>query len=74
MEGQGTRALVNGRSKVLRVVVGKIANARLPLDDELAILDAILKPIEMHVNCLVRVLRSSPYQSLIRTKSCWVKR
>jgi len=50
MEAQSARAPVNGRSKVLRVVVGKIANARLPLDDELAILDAIMEPIETHVN------------------------
>jgi len=50
MEAQSTRATVNGRAKVLRVVVGKIANARLPLDDEVAVLDAILEPIEMHVN------------------------
>jgi len=33
-----------------RVAVGKIANARLPLDDELAVLDVILEPIETHVN------------------------
>jgi len=52
MEVQSTRAEVNGRSKVLRVVVGKIANARLPLDDELAVFDAILEPIETHINCL----------------------
>jgi len=50
MEAQSTHASVNGRSKVLRVVVGKIANAGLPLDDELAIVDAILEPIETHVN------------------------
>jgi len=50
MEVQRARAPVNGRSKVLCVVVGKIANVRLPLDDELAILDAILEPIETHVN------------------------
>jgi len=35
---------------VLRAAVGKIANSRLPLDDELAVLDAILEPTEMHVN------------------------
>ena len=52
MEAQRARFPVNGRSKVLRVVVGKIANAGLPLDDELAVLDAILEPIETHVNCL----------------------
>jgi len=51
MEAQSARALVDGRSKVLRAVVGKIANARPPLDDELAILDAILEPIGTHVNC-----------------------
>jgi len=51
MEAQSARALVYGRSKVLRAVVRKIANARPPLDDELTILDAILEPIEMHVNC-----------------------
>jgi len=51
MEAQSARASVNGRSKVLRVVVGKIANIRLPLDDELGVLDAILEPIETHVNC-----------------------
>jgi len=51
MEAQRARFPVNGRAKVLRVVVGKIANAGLPLDDELAVLDAILEPIETHVNC-----------------------
>jgi len=31
-------------------VVRKIANARLPLDDELAVFDVILDPTETHVN------------------------
>jgi len=59
MEVQSARAAVNGRSKVLRVVVRKIANARLPLDDELAVLDAILEPIETHVNCFGAFLFNS---------------
>jgi len=50
MEALGALAPVNGRSKVLQTAVRKIANARLPLDDELAILDAILEPMEMHDN------------------------
>jgi len=50
MDAQSARAPVNGRPKVLRVGVGLIANARLPLDNELVILDAILEPIETHAN------------------------
>jgi len=39
------------RHEVLQAAVGKIANVSFPLDDELAVLDAILEPIETHVNC-----------------------
>jgi len=35
MEVQSVRAPVNGRSKVLRVVVGKIANARLTFSESI---------------------------------------
>jgi len=51
MEAQRALDPVHGSCEVLRVVVGKIASARLPLDDELAVLDAILEPVEAHVDC-----------------------
>jgi len=62
MKAQSAHALVNGRSKVLGVVVRKIANVRLPLDDELAILDAILESIETHVNGFGAFLFNSPIE------------
>ena len=44
---------------MLRVVVGEVATARLPLDDELAVLDAILEPVETHVDGLGALLFDS---------------
>ena len=50
METQGALGTVMGDWVVLGCVVGKVASTRFPKDGELAFFDAVLKPIEAHVD------------------------
>lgn len=49
MEAQRALVTVMRWGKMLGIVVREIASSRFPLNDKLAILDAVLEPIETHV-------------------------
>lgn len=67
MQISGPHAFVMGRGMMLREVVGKVELAWRPEDGVLILINAILKPIETHVNGLGTSLLDSVTEDALGT-------
>ena len=50
MKVKWSNAAMMGSWMMLGPVVGVVVAARFPVDDELALLDTVFEPVELHVN------------------------